>query len=956
MESRCKPHHDGIFVMMRYLLLLFLFTFSFKLSAQQCIPLKINASGYLYSPDTNVIVSSFENGLAPFMIKGKDPFDFKQNRVGFIDSLGNVRIQPVYTNCSEFVNGQALVQDTSGYLNVINGSGKLILPAYYQWLSTCDNGMVFVWKNRRLGLFNAQGRQLLPPEKYTRFAAPPPLPFEGDDIQGGPRIFSWKHLSIKPAVNFTDFIAVQYNGLWGVINRAGVEVIPPQFDEIGVFSGNVAIAVKNKKRGLIDNKGNWLVAPIYDKAVVTPYKSVLITIGKKMGVLSVNNKIIIPVIYDGVTQLTANAFQVYNEDKEHGGRYGVISNQGKVIIPVDKEQRITVFGNGFIVANYNDNKEGHHPYALYNQDGKRISDYTDGEEHLTEPVWSLGNTPQDSLKYFVFNKEKNKFAAYTDIVDYFKDSNQNPRLIYYKKNNHWGLLDQRGVEITRPIYNELKVGELSYGDLITFARYDNKWGVIDKKGKVLLNYEYDAYGEFKPGCYWFEKGGRCRLMLRSLRNLTELRYDKPNKFFAREYYSNADFIPVQENGKWGFLDNEGYGITPCIYDRFEIPQRNSNHIMPVMIGNKWGFLNKDFKLISFAKYDQQLQYYEHDGQQRPLFEVVKNGRAGLIDTSGREIVPCTYNYILATYGDGLIVTKDKLYGVINLNGSVLVNPEYDQIQMLDKEFDSGRLWYRIVKDQKIGLMDAKGQVRIPCIYTDIKFDRIGDFPSQKDTLWGMISLKNEVIIPFKYEEVRAIDWHKDTAKWVYKAKLNGKYGLLDAGNKVMFPFKYDNIDVSPTSYNDCSRRLIVVSANGKQGLLDWHGKTVLPLSFKGVYWQEHNFIVVGFDDKQGLLDLNGKQLLPPIYDFFNPYYFDGGYLISKSKKINVVSYDGRYIFDTDFDGYEPIPNHNGYLPVIKKGKYGLLDCDANLIYPCIYKKIHYEDLGYRLRTIIPEKF
>ncbi len=131
--------------MMRYLFLLFLFAFSFNLSAQQRLPLLHDANGYIYTTDTNIIIKRFENGLAPFMIKNKDPYQYKKNLVGFTDSVGNIRVEPVYINCSPFKNGLALVQDTAGKINVIDTLGKVVFPVFYDWITKCDNGLFFYY-------------------------------------------------------------------------------------------------------------------------------------------------------------------------------------------------------------------------------------------------------------------------------------------------------------------------------------------------------------------------------------------------------------------------------------------------------------------------------------------------------------------------------------------------------------------------------------------------------------------------------------------------------------------------------------------------------------------------------------------------------------------------------------------------------------------------------------------
>ncbi|WP_162996241.1 WG repeat-containing protein [Mucilaginibacter celer] len=935
--------------MMRYLLLLFLLGFGFNILAQQRIELRYNRDGMIYSGDTDIVVSSFNNGRASFTVKSKTP-GYKKSKVGFIDSAGIVKVPPVYVNCSTFQNGQALVQDISGKINVIDSIGKLVLPAFYYWVAKCDNGLFVVWEDGKFGLFTSSGKQLFPPSRYTRLARyfNPPFVINDGRSSGGSEDYGLA-LSIAPSIYFKDFMAVQRDGLWGVINRDGVEILPPTFEGIGVFRGDVAIAIKHKKKGLINSHGDWLVPPIYEEAWVTGYKSVLVTKRKKKGVITYNNSIIVPIIYDEVKILTSKAYLVYKPDKAYRQAddrpVGVVSN-GKVIVPIRRGQRITAFGSGFIIAK---NEKNNFSLALYDSIGMRITNYMYGYEWLFEPVWSLTN-PADSSKYIVFNAVENRFVSYTDIVDIFYNADRTPRITYYKKNNLWGLLDERGVEITPPIYEKAWVGKFNDRSLVGFVKLNGKWGVIDNHGKTLLNFEYDDCGLLRTGCFWLKKDGRCRFILHDLQHITGISYDTPAQYTAGAYYDNIHDIPVQKNGKWGFLNNYGREVAPCIYDEFLSPYRFGKTIIPVRIGNKWGFLNKHLKPTTPVQYDKPKALYFGETLRGVLLSVTQNHKYGLIDTGGHEIAPCIYDMIVLTTGHGdYIIRKGKLSGLIHPNGQVIVKPQYDGISCVQQGFYSKDTWYWVTKNKKSGLMNEKGEVIIPCLYDELRDEETGNLAARKDNHWGMINLQNKVIVPFRYDEIREVRRCQDTAKWVYVVKLNGKYGLVDANYKMILPFKYDFIDFPFSLYQN--RPVIEVTLEEKRGLLDWDGKIFVQINFRYVKnYYPNCYVVEGMDGKEGMLDQNGREILAPVYDNIS-FGMEKHCFVSKGKKVNVVTYDGKFVFDEDFDSYEPFRDINGYFQITKNGKYGLLDCDANLIYPCIYRSIRYED-----GKIIPEKF
>ena len=61
-------------------------------------------------------------------------------------------------------------------------------------------------------------------------------------------------------------IAVSQNGKWGVINRAGNEVVPFKYQEMGYYSGGFITFKQNNKWGYIDRRGKEVIAARFDEA------------------------------------------------------------------------------------------------------------------------------------------------------------------------------------------------------------------------------------------------------------------------------------------------------------------------------------------------------------------------------------------------------------------------------------------------------------------------------------------------------------------------------------------------------------------------------------------------------------------------------------------------------------------------------------------------------------------
>src|SRR6202000_792158 len=94
------------------------------------------------------------------------------NRVGFINKSGKIVIKPAYTNCSDFINGYALVRKTTlNSTGVIDRTGKIIIPLKYWFIWKCKNGLFLTQDTAHyLQLLTTNGRNLLPKNRYVQSA------------------------------------------------------------------------------------------------------------------------------------------------------------------------------------------------------------------------------------------------------------------------------------------------------------------------------------------------------------------------------------------------------------------------------------------------------------------------------------------------------------------------------------------------------------------------------------------------------------------------------------------------------------------------------------------------------------------------------------------------------------------------------------------------------------------
>ncbi len=133
---------------------------------------------------------------------------------------------------------------------------------------------------------------------------------------------------------------------------------------------------------------------------------------------------------------------------------------------------------------------------------------------------------------------------------------------------------------------------------------------------------------------------------------------------------------LRESGKWGFIDRDKkQEIVPCIYDKTD----RTYHILKVKLNGKWGMFNKSGKEIVPCRYDSI-----GDELKDSLLFVMNNGKHGLIRFDGREAVPCIYDEPLQSKPSSTLLkaASNGKYGFIDRNGNVIVPVLYKNADLV----------------------------------------------------------------------------------------------------------------------------------------------------------------------------------------------------------------------------------------------------------------------------------
>jgi hypothetical protein len=192
----------------------------------------INRSGQMVIQPRSLERSDFHEGLATLVVStGPSKIECKFGRVcrdsgrryGFINTRGDVVIQPQFENAWIFREGLAPVQLDFLY-GFVNAQGELIVQPKYSTVQQFHEGLAAVTVDGqgdlggKLGFINREGKEVIPPH----FAHPWELRAQ---FSGG----------LAPA-------AVEQEGemVYGYINKSGEWAIAPAFREAEPFSEGLA--------------------------------------------------------------------------------------------------------------------------------------------------------------------------------------------------------------------------------------------------------------------------------------------------------------------------------------------------------------------------------------------------------------------------------------------------------------------------------------------------------------------------------------------------------------------------------------------------------------------------------------------------------------------------------------------------------------------------------------------
>lgn len=379
--------------------------------------------------------------------------------------------------------------------------------------------------------------------------------------------------------------------------------------------------------------------------------------------------------------------------------------------------------------------------------------------------------------------------------------------------------------------------------------------------------------------------------------------------------NQIDYHVLYKNRQYGVINRKGEVVVEPIYDIIQIPNPS-----------------KDV-FICMHDYNVEAQEYQTDVLNRKG-EKIYQGYDSV------QAIPTETTYDGIPFEKTVLkYKKDGKYGLLNIDGSELTKPEYDDISAI--LYKEGMLLVK--KEDKCGVVNIKGKILIPIEYETITADnyydnenlykKAGFIVSKKSDegyRYGYIDYKGKTVAKTQYTQVERVTELQDSNNIYLVAFKDGQAGLLK-GKQLILNYEYE--DINYNSYNG----VFVIKRNNKEGISDKEGNIKIgteydTITFGGIYVNgEKNGELV-------LLDLNGNIIENQDIVTKMPTQDGKHYIVvDKNEMYDIINENGESVIENSYSYMEEIePN---YFVVGNNNKNGIIDLSSKAVVDLKYNSI-----------------
>lgn len=350
---------------------------------------------------------------------------------------------------------------------------------------------------------------------------------------------------------------------------------------------------------------------------------------------------------------------------------------------------------------------------------------------------------------------------------------------------------QNGDTIIEPQYEEIIIPNSHRAVFMCINEEDAKF-VNDNNEEIFKEYNNVELIEindlkYEKNILKYEKGGSYGLLGITGKTITDNKYEE---IFSLGYKEGE--VVIREKGKYGVLDEKGNlkiknqydSIQSDAYYTEENGYKKSGYIVQQTTtdGYRYGYYDSEGTQVLVEEYNQLFRLTQIKSNDVYLI-AAQNGQYGvfinnskIINTQYQEI---DYNSDLQVF----IVERTGKFGVISLNGTEILKPEYTELQI-------NGIYIYTIKDEEKKVWDTSGkEVKISFETVIQKTDSEYFIKSEE----GYYSILNSNFEPISKQNYKYLEFAYDNCFIATNEQY--KMGIIDLQENIIIDFKYDVIQL-----------------------------------------------------------------------------------------------------------------------------------------------------------------
>lgn len=343
----------------------------------------------------------------------------------------------------------------------------------------------------------------------------------------------------------------------GYLNKKGEVIIKPKYNMGSDFYDNYANIIKDSVYGYINKKGDEVLFENYDEVFFYYGNTGIAKKNEKYGLINRKGDSLTSFSYTMIYNFGFNHFKGQTKNKKSH----ILDKSGNIVFNKDLSFDIQ--------SHYFDSDS----LLIFQEiiDGKKV-------KGLVNKKCKIISKPKYQEIYFINDKE----------------------FYVVKNDDKYGFINKLGEEIIPVIYDNIG---FNINENLIPVQKGGKWGFINRQNEIKIPFEYDEAYAFLNNLAFVKKGDFYGCI--DTKNNIKIKFNIEKTGYP---FFTEKMALFKENGKYGFINENGSIKIPAIYDK-AFPFVNG--LAYVEIEGKVGYIDKKGKEIIPIKYKQL--WFESDG-------------------------------------------------------------------------------------------------------------------------------------------------------------------------------------------------------------------------------------------------------------------------------------------------------------------------------------------------------